>query len=461
MGLQGGRVRRDGDLRRLLDEVEAAGELHRISAQVDPDLEIAAVTDKVCKEGGGGDALLFEQVKGARFPVATNLFGSLKRMARVFSAENLEAVAARLESDLRDLDGSAWARLEALLGRGGWSAIRRSDPPCREVTEPPDLTLLPALRSWPEEAGRYLTLPMVFTRSPETGRINCGMYRVQILDDRSAVLHLGPRSGAGGHLAEAARRGGELPVAIVLGGDPALIHAAGLPLPAQIDEASFAGYLRGRPIETTPGLACDIAVPASAEFVLEGTIRPGETAIEGPFGNHTGYYVPPASMPLFRLDSLTRREDAFLPATVVGRPPMEDCWMAKASERILLPLLRIDHPDVLDLCLPVEAIFHGCAFVALRDGADAYRVIERLRGEKLFAASKMMVVVDEGVDVDNPSELFWRALNNVDAAHDLVVEPGFVGVDARAKGGRTPLRSDEATARRVVSRWGEFGLDKK
>ncbi len=460
------------DLRDFVSQLEQSGELLRVKVGIDPEGEIAEVTDRVSKGAGGGRALFFESVKGHPFPVLTNLFGSPRRTALALGTDDIEALAGRIGRELAAcVGGSAAERLTRLVEAPEWRPRAVSHAPCRQVlrSENPDLSILPALRSWPGDGGRFLTLPLVFTADPTTGRSNCGMYRVQILDGGRAAVHFGPVSDGGRHRAAWQARGEPMPAAIALGGDPALIYAAGAPLPPGVEEAAFAGYLRRKPLEMTGGLTCDLAVPAAAEFVVEGWFEPGETAPEGPFGNHTGYYVPAAPAPVFRAAALTHRAAPLYPCTVVGPPPMEDCYLAKATERLFLPLLRVDFPEIRDLNMPLEGIFHGCALLSIRKDApgQARRLIEALWQGRLLKSSRMLVVLDEHVDVQDLSRSFWRTINHVDPGRDLLVDGRRVGVDAtrklRGEGAEgappKPVRRDEATRRLVDGRWPEYGIE--
>ena len=449
------------DLRSFLSSLEERGELQRVTAEVDPRLEIAAITDRVSKGAGGGRALLFERVRGHRFPVVTNLFGSRQRTAWALGVEAVESIATRLKRELATATGSADERLQAVLARPEFAPLPATAAPCREITEPiADFSLLPALQAWPGDGGRFITLPQVFTRDPETGEPNCGMYRMQIFDGSTAGLHWRPGSDAARHHAAWRRRGERMPVAVALGGDPALTYAAGTPLPPGIDEVAYAGFLRGAPVAMAPCRSCDLTVPAGAEFVLEGYVKPGEERLEGPFGNHTGSYAPPEPCPVFHLTGITRRREAIFPCTLVGRPPMEDCWLAKAGERLLLPLLRIDFPEIVDLNFPIETIFHGCALLSVRTTAGGGRELLRsLWRSRYFRSSRLLVLLAEGVDVQDPAQVFWQAVNRVDPARDVVIEAARVGIDATRvpPGGR--VEADKETKLLITRRWHEYGFE--
>lgn len=445
------------DLREFFRLLEDERELRRVAAEVDPDLEIAAVTDRVCKGPGARPALVFEKVVGTPFPVATNLFGSPRRISLSLGGTPDE-IAGRIAREIEGGDGPPSHRLSTLA-----IPPRRLDaPPCRDVVEEdPDLGTLPALRNWPGDAGRFLTLPMVFTRHPETGRGNCGMYRVQIFDGKTATLHWSPGSGGGGHHAAWGECKGRMPVAIALGGPPALTWAASAPLPPQVDEVAFTGWITGEGVETARCLGSDLEVPASAEFVLEGYVNPGETRPEGPFGNHTGFYALAAPAPVFHLERITRRHNPVLPCTVVGPPPTENLWLARATERLFLPILRVDFPEIANLRFLAEGAFHGCALVAVHpEGAGrGTDLIRRLWEGGLLSASRLLVVVDAQADLVDGSRLLWRLINQVDPGRDMIVEGGRLGIDGTEKEGRLRVTPDPSIVQRILGRWEEFGID--
>jgi 4-hydroxy-3-polyprenylbenzoate decarboxylase len=455
----------ENSLRDFVHLLESKGELRRIAVPVDAELEIAAITDRVSK--AAGPALFFEQVRGFPWPVATNLFGNLRRMAWALGVEDLEMPAGRLAAALvENWTGNAESCLRNLLADKAWQP-QVGPATFSSPTGPADLQKLPALRSWPGDGGRFLTLPMVITRHPETGQLNCGMYRVQIHSAQTATIRFGPHSDGGGHLAAWRERGRAMPIAIALGGDPALMLSAAAPLPAGIDEAAFAGFVRGRPLHMHVCADSDLPVPAGAEFVIEGMIDPGVTALEGPFGNHTGHYALPQPAPLLRVTALHHRPQPFLPATVVGPPPMENCYLAKATERLLLPLLRHDLPELLDINLPLQGIFHGCALVAIRKehAGQGRAVIEQLWQSTWLRHSRLLVILDEETEVQSPANAYWRAVNQVDPERDILTRQGRLGIDATRKlpteGGGTggKVAMSAAMLTQVAQRWADYGLD--
>jgi 4-hydroxy-3-polyprenylbenzoate decarboxylase len=483
------------DLREFLRHLEKTGELARLQAPVSRDLEISAIADRVMKgPAERNKALLFERVTGFDMPVAINLFGSERRMAAALGVDDLEElnhrlaklVDFRLPQGLGPMLDRAQDFVGVLRSIGlGPSIVRHG--PCQEMVETgaPSLNRFPILKSWPGDAGRFITLMQVITRDPQTRARNVGMYRLQVLDDRRLIAHWQRHKGGAEHErrareAEQAR----IPAAVVLGGDPASMWCASAPLPPNIDEYLLAGWLRGKPVEFVRCVSQPLEVPAHAEIVIEGYVDPSDQAPEGPFGDHTGYYTPVEPFPVFHVTAITHRRDPIYPTTIVGVPPVEDVFMGRATERLFLPLLRIFLPEVLDYHMPPEGVFHNLVIVKIRKRypGHARKVIFGLWGLGLMMLAKAVVVVDEWVDVHNLSQVAWQALGNVDWARDIVVVEGAVdhldhasyrhsfggkiGVDATAKGpdeGYTRgwpevIRMDEATEKRVEALWHELGL---
>ncbi len=449
------------DLRQFLTLLESRGELRRISAEVDPELEIAAITDRVCKGSAKGQALLFQNVHGHRTPVATNLFGSAQRAAWAVGVNHVEEAAVRLAQGLADVgNGGGEKRLRCLLQRPEFAPHPQTRGVCHSVVmDRPDLFRLPVLRCWPGDGGRYLTLPQVFTRHPEGGMANCGMYRVQLSGSRQAVVHWRGSSDAARHCRAWHARGLPMPVSIALGGDPAMIFAAAFPLPPDCDEAALAGLLKNRPVAMTGSLRSDLPVPATAEYVIEGLVWPGETGMEGPFGNHTGFYRPPTRVPLLRVISISHRPEPIFATTVVGPPPMENCHLGKLAERLILQLLHIDFPDIVDIHMPVEGLFHGATLISVRPGTCGRSLLQALwQGGPLHEARLLVVTVDG--DRRDPAAFFWRALNRMDPGRDVLVSDGRLGIDASVEpAGLQVLRPDEKSTALVQNRWAEYGLD--
>jgi 4-hydroxy-3-polyprenylbenzoate decarboxylase len=467
--------------------LRGAGELATIEAPVDPRLEIAEITDRVVK--AGGPALLFTNVRGSRFSVLTNQFGTERRAALAFGAKSLREVEERLRRTI-DLAlpptlGGKLGRLASLAAAGASAIPRRVDrAPSQEVVmDPPDLTKLPVLTTWPLDGGPFITLPLVFTRDPQTRRVNVGMYRVQIYDARTTGMHWQRHKQGRSH---ADKWGRNIPVAIAVGGDPALTYAATAPLPPIVDELAFAGFLRGAPVRTTKAKTVDLDVPADADFIIEGWVDNEDLRVEGPFGDHTGVYSAADLYPTLHVSAITHRRDAIWGATVVGKPPMEDAWLGKATERIFLPLLQAVVPEIVDYNLPVEGGFHNLAIVAVKKSypGQAKKVMNALWGlGHMMMLTRCLLVVDHDIDVHDVRGVVWYALNNVDPSRDLVIMPGPVddldhsgsyelalghklGIDATRKGPDEgyrrdwppEIRMDAATRERVTARWAEYGL---
>ncbi len=417
----------------FIEALQERGWLRRIQEEVDPCLEVTALSEPVMK--AGGPALLFEKVKGAHCPLAINLFGSRERMALALGVEDLDEIAGRLRGLLQmELPRGLWAKLTtALAGLKELSAFapkRVKEAPCQEVRlsgEAASLDLLPILTCWPQDAGPFITLPQVITADPETGKQNSGMYRLQRFDARTTGMHWHRHKGGAAHFRKAKERGQKLPVAVALGGPPAAVYAACAPLPPALDEFMFSGFLMGRPLRVVKCLTSDLLVPAEAEVILEGYVDPAEPwRREGPFGDHTGFYSLADDYPVFHLTALSHRRDFVYPTTVVGRPPMEDFYLGLATERIFLPLLQMVLPEVVDYHMPAEGVFHNLVFVAIKKEypGHAYKVMNALWGQGQMMFAKVIVVVDHEVNVQDPQEAWWAALNHIDPARDLIFSKG-------------------------------------
>ena len=453
-------------LRSFVEKLEASGELVRIRRECDPRLEIAAIADRTMKLPRGGPALLFEAVRGSRWPLLMNAFGSERRMAMALGVERIDEHAQALADLLgAQLPGTLWEKLKMLpkLARIATSLPKKVSgaAPCQEVVEhAPDLRTLPILTCWPADGGPFITLPVVITHDPETGARNLGMYRMQLLGPRTTGMHWQAHKTGMRHFHKAKERGQKVPVAVVLGGDPAITYSATAPLPDGVDELALAGFLRRRAVELVPCKTIEMDVPADADFVLEGYVDPAEPLItEGPFGDHTGYYTPRDQYPAFHVTCVTHRKDAIYPATVVGRPPMEDAWMGKATERLFLPLLRMMMPELVDYNLPIEGVFHNMAIVAI-DKQYAFhgrKIMHALWGMGQLMFTKCVVVVDKDVNVHDVAEVAWRVLNNIDPKRDVMISDGPYDVLDHASctvgfGGKMGI---DATAK-----WKEEGYDR-
>jgi 4-hydroxy-3-polyprenylbenzoate decarboxylase len=441
------------DLRAFLAELAGAGELRTVRAEVDAELEVAAIVERVVK--AGGPALRFERVRGYSVPLCVNLFGSERRMAQALGAESLDAAATLFAAQLQTAgSGNGAERLSRLLAGTG---AAQGEAPWGGV--PGRLGDIPALRSWPGDGGRHLTLPLVVTRDPATGRCNYGLYRIQLRDDASVVIHWRATSGAARHLAAWAALGKAMPVAVVLGAPPALLWAASTPLSHAFEETAFARLISGAALPLASCQESDLAVPQAAEMLIEGTVSAGETAFEGPFGNHSGHYAAAAQAPLLRVHGIRRRPDMLYPCTVVGPPVMEDCFLARATERLWLPLLRCDCPEVVDIHMPLATIFHNCALVAVAPGGRAGRaLLEELWQSDLFKNARLLVLVAAGTPLHDFAVVYWQVVNRLAPETNLYVSNGRVGIVACDCDLGPAVGADAATAALVESRWREYGF---
>ena len=415
------------DLREFIDALEKAGELKRIPFEVDPRLEITEFADRSVKTGG--PALLFEKPKGSAMPVLINAFASEKRMRLAMQVDSLEQIAGRISEylQMRMPEGflNKLKMLPILAEVGAFFPKIVKDGPCKEVIRKDNFSLreIPVLRCWPQDGGPFITLPMVFSKNPETGKRNCGMYRMQVYDDRTTGMHWQTHKQGAEHYRRLLKEGKakRMEVAVAIGCDPASMYSAILPLPPDLDEMMIAGFLRSKPVEMVKCETNDVEVPANAEIVLEGFVELGELRTEGPFGDHTGFYSLEDEYPVFHVECMTHRKNPVYATTIVGPPPMEDFYMGKAVERIFLPLMRLQLPEVRDICMPAEGIFHNLLLVSIRKSypLHARKVMHAIWGLGQAMFSKVIVVVDEDVDVQNLSEVAWKALNNIDPQRDI------------------------------------------
>ena len=414
------------DLREFVRALEKAGELKRIPFEVDPHLEITEFADRSVKHGG--PAFLFEKPKGSSVPVLINAFASNKRMEIALEVDSVDEVARRITEflEMRMPQGllNKLKMLPKLAEIGAFFPKIVTDGPCKEVVKKDGFALsdYPILHCWPQDGGRFITLPLVFSKNPDTGKRNCGMYRLQVYDDRTTGMHWQThKQGAEHHRRLIAAGKKRMDVAVAIGADPATMYSAILPLPPDLDEMMIAGFLRGKPVEMVKCEMSDIEVPANAEIVLEGYLELGEMRTEGPFGDHTGFYSLADEYPVFHITCVTQRKDPIYATTIVGPPPMEDFYMGKAIERIFLPLMRMQLPEVRDVCMPAEGIFHNLILISIRKSypGHARKVMHAIWGLGQAMFSKCIVVVDEDVDVQNVSEVAWKALNNIDPERDI------------------------------------------
>jgi 4-hydroxy-3-polyprenylbenzoate decarboxylase len=460
-------------LLQFISQLEAVGELSRISVTVNPALEIAAVTDRICKRPRGGKALLFERPADCCFPVATNLFGSPARVCRALGIDDLGGLTARLsalldripEFDITALDH----QLATLPEFKRFAPYPETEPETALIRmTPPDLNRFPFLQSWSGDGSadghaRYITLPQVFTVDPDGGTHNCGVYRVQLRGEREAAIQWKSGSGAARH-AELYRRAGKaMPVAIVLGGDPAILFSAMFPLPGNLDEMTFAGFLRGAPLVTNPCLNVPLRVPNGAEVVIEGYVEPDESVTEGPFGNHTGFYSPAAPAALIQITSVSHRKNAIIPATVVGPPPMEDCWMAQAWERLLLALLQKMIPEISDISFPFEWVFHQSVIISLENPQPGMvrNSAPLLWTLPWFASARILLFVSADTEAIKLPRAAWRAINAAEITDDIIHDKttGRVAIDAtgcRLNRPETTISAESAAL--IARRWQEYGV---
>jgi len=424
-------------MRAWVEQLDRAGELLRIREAARTDLEIAAAADQESKSAGGGKALLFEKPVGPDgqeygFPVLINGYGSAKRMAMALGRETVEEIGEEVGALVKAKPPAGLAQAWDLLKRG--LELRHARPvstgsgSCQEVVHRVEaggkgLGEIPVLKTWPKDGGPFLTLPQVITEDPETKERNVGMYRMQVLSPWEAALHWQLHKVGARHGKKYREMGKPMPVAVALGGDPANAFAATAPLPDGIDEYMFAGFVRKKSVAFVPAVSQPIRVPADADFVIEGTVDPtGDPVDEGPFGDHTGFYTPVDKYPRFRVTAITHRKDAVYPATVVGKPPMEDFWLGSASVRILMPVLKMNFPELVDLALPAEGVFHNLAFVSLKKQYpyQAFKLMHGLWGAGQMMFTKVIVAVDEHVNVHDTSEVLFYLGANVDPERDTI-----------------------------------------
>lgn len=488
-------------LREFVSALEGAGELRRIKEPVSTHLELTEISDRVMKSPGGGPALLFENVstpdprsgeaRRHTIPVLVNSLGSRRRMQMVLGADKISDITDNFLA-LLEPKGSVgfMEKLKMLpklkqLGDLFPEEVPNRQAPCMEqVVSDPSFDLLPVSQCWPQDGGRFITFGMTFSRDPRNNATNVGMYRLQVYDEKTCGMHWHLHKGGAEHLRKMAERGEKLPVALVLGAGPAEIFSAACPLPPDIYEMMFAGLLRGRPVRMTRCRTSDLLVPAEADIVLEGYVDPGELRLEGPFGDHTGYYSLADMYPVFHLTAMSMRRNPIYPHTIVGIPPMEDAWMGEAIEQLFLPLMKKQLPEVVDMHMPVEGVFHNLMIISIRKAypGHARKVMHSIWGLGQAMFTKLIVVVDGDVNIRNYQELAWRALNSVDYARDVEIVKGPVddldhasqihryggkmGIDATTKWSSEGftrewpdiIRMDEDVRRRVDEMWPKLGL---
>jgi 4-hydroxy-3-polyprenylbenzoate decarboxylase len=478
------------DLRDFIRKLDQAGELKRITAEVDPVLEITEITDRVTK--AGGPALLFEHPKGSKIPLLINMLGSERRLNLALEVEKLSDVADRINSylALQSPQGlmDKLKMLPKLAEIGAFFPKTVKSGPCKEVIRKDNFSLheFPVLKCWPQDGGRFITWPLVITKNPETGKRNVGLYRMQVEGDRETGMHWQTQKHGAEHFrrARALSREGKIEVAVAIGSDPVTCIAGALPIPPDLDEMMFAGFLRREPVEMVPCETVDLEVPANAEIVLEGTVDLNEFRTEGPFGDHTGYYSLEGEYPVFRVHCITQRKDPIYLTTIVGPPPQEDFFIGHAIERIFLPVMKMQYPEIADVAMPAEGIFHNLMIISIRKSypGHARKIMNAIwsLGQAMF--TKVIVVVDHDVDVHNSSEVVWKALCAIDPERDVQFTLGPVdtldhaartqdfgskmGIDATrkwtAEGFSRPwpdeIKMESAVKARIDQLWKSLGL---
>src|SRR6202789_2382336 len=478
------------DLREFIRALEKNKELKRVSFEVDPKLEITEFADRSVKNGG--PALLFENPKGSKIPLLINGFASMRRREIALGVDSIDEIAGRISEylEMRMPEGlfNKLKMLPKLAEIGAFFPKIVSKGACQEVVKTEGFSLYdyPILTCWPDDGGPFVTLPMVFSRNPDTGKRNCGMYRLQVFDERTTGMHWQTHKQGAEHYRRRLAEGkaARMDVAVAIGSDPATMYSAILPLPPDLDEMMIAGFMRGKPVEMVKCETNDIEVPANAEIVLEGYVELGEQRREGPFGDHTGYYSLEDDYPVFHVTCITHRKHPIYATTIVGPPPMEDFYMGKAIERIFLPLMRLQLPEIRDISMPAEGVFHNLILVSIRKSypLHARKVMHAIWGLGQEMFSKCIVLVDEDVDVQDVREVAWKALNNIDPERDIQFVLGPVdsldhssrlpnygskmGIDATRKWPeegfvrRWPavMRMPEAVQKRVDALWKKAGL---
>lgn len=426
------------DLREFIKVLEKHKELKRITIHVSSDQEITEITDRVSKSESINKALLFENVDNGDIPVLINALGSRKRMALALEVDDVEDVAERLTTwlDFKSPQGliEKVKMLPKLAELGKYFPHEVKSGACQEVIKKEgefSLADFPILKCWEADGGRYITFPMVFTKNPQTGKRNCGMYRMQVYDEKTTGMHWQMHKHGAAHHRDRENNGTErMEVAVAIGAEPITNFAAALPLPDDLDEMMFASFLREKPVDLVKCVSVDLEVPASAEIVLEGYVDTAERRIEGPFGDHTGFYSLEESYPVFHITTVTHRKNPIYQTTIVGRPPQEDCWMGWAITRITLPVLKRQFPEIVDMNLPFEGVFHNLMLVSIRKRypGHARKIMNAIWGLGQAMFTKCIVIVDEDVNVQNSAEVVWKVFNNIDPERDIQFTLGPVDV---------------------------------
>jgi 4-hydroxy-3-polyprenylbenzoate decarboxylase len=476
------------DLREFIEVLEKKSLLRRVKTQVSAELEITEILDRVVKKNG--PALLFENVKGYKIPVFANAFGSMERMCLALEINNLDEIGERIQK-LMELEAPSglWEGIKMLPTLSEVTSFAPKyvkTGSCKEVIFKEDFSLndFPILKCWPGDGGRFITLPLVFTRNPKTGKQNVGMYRMQVYDGKTTGMHWHVHKHGARDYADAEKEG-KIEVAVAIGADPAVVYSATAPLPDNIDEMMFAGFLRKKNVELVKCETVDLYVPAHAEIILEGHVDAKELRVEGPFGDHTGYYSLADKFPVFHITCITHRKNPIYHATVVGIPPMEDAYLGKATERIFLPLIKAQLPEIVDINLPVEGVFHNLCIVSIkkRYPGHAKKVMFALWGMGQMMFAKTIIVLDDDVNVQDMREVLWAATTRMDPARDVTIidktptdtldhaspMPNLgskMGIDATRKGRDEgfdrewpdALKMDNKVKARIDKIWNELGL---
>ena len=481
------------DLREFVAALEQAGELVRVQAPVSRDLEIAAITDQVSKSKTGNKALLFENVEGSRVPLLINALGSEKRMCLAFQCGSLDEMGEKIDALIAALERKPeglvdkFKMLFKLKDLSDYFPRAVKTGPCKDVIRKDklDVNQFPVLQCWPGDAGRYITLPMVFSRHPVTGKRNCGMYRMQVFNGTEIAMHWQLHKHGAHHAMLAQGKGDtKIPVAVAIGCDPATVFSAMAPLPDDVDEMLLAGFIRGEAVDMVPCETVPLEVPAQAEIVLEGYVDLVDLRQEGPFGDHTGFYSLDEKYPTFKLTCITHRADPIYQTTIVGKPPQEDCYMGLAVGRMFLPIMKKQFPELVDMHMPFEGIFHNLMILSIkkRYPGHARKMMQAIWGLGQAMFTKCIVVVDEHINVRDLAQVTWYALNNIDPERDIQFTQGPVdvldhssrslgfgskmGVDGTRKvaaegfSRRWPdeINMDAATLQKVQARWREYGI---
>ena len=477
------------DLRDFIKTLEKNKELKRIKTEVDCELEITEITDRVSKTGG--PALLFENVRGYRMPVLMNTLGSRRRMQLALDVDGYEEIAERITEllDFKSPQGliEKIKMVPKLADLGKMFPKIVKDGPCKDVILKRgqfSLFDLPVLKCWPDDGGRFITFPLVFSKNPLTGKRNCGMYRMQLLDHDVTAMHWQMHKHGAAHFRENKRSGQRTEVAVAIGTDPITLFGGALPLPDDIDEMMICGFLRSQPVELVKCETVDIEVPANAEIVLEGYVDPDDMRVEGPFGDHTGFYTLEDKYPAFHVTCVTHRKNPIYISTIVGKPPMEDCWMGQAIERIFLPIMKRQFPEIVDMHMPFEGVFHNLMIVSIKKSypGHARKVMSAIWGLGQAMFSKCIVVVDSDINPRDVKTVAWYALNNIDPERDIQFTMGPIdvldhaarlmgygskmGVDATrkwkgdgfAREWPAVIEMSSEIKERVDKKWGKLGL---